>query len=218
MEILDVASPQRVRMNSQGIGAVEYGDDAGLIVEFLNEPLLMRAESEKEGRPIYKDVPHIWIRFPGDKTREVKRPVDLRGRKGARPDPERFPRQWARFQNQEKTVHEGTPLEEWGPINRSLALTYKGINIFTVEDLSHVPDSALGSLGIGGRILRDKAIAWLQATKDSAVVMQLKAENEAQKDDIAMLKQQIAALATGQKRKPGRPKKVTDDTDDGDDA
>ncbi len=191
---------------------VVHGNDGGLIVEFCLEPVLQGAESEKAGRPIYKDVPFIWIRFPGDRTREVRRKVDMVGKDGAIPDPDRFPRQWAAFQRKHAQVQEGTPIEQWGPISKSHALTLKGVNVHTVENLAAVPDSSLHALGHGGRELRDKAIAWLKTSADSAESMRIAADNQRLRDNLAAKDEQIADLAARlealeQKRRPGRPRK-----------
>lgn len=191
--------------------AVSHGGDENLIVVFYLESVHQGAESEKAGRPIYKDVPFIWIRFPGDRTREVKRKVDVKGKNGATPDPERFPRQWAAFQRQQQQVQEGTPIEQWGPISKSTAMTYKGLNVHTVENLASVPDSALHNLGHGAREMRDKAIAWLKAATDSAETTRLASENQHLRDEIAAMKEQIAELAA--KRKPGRPRKDDDEAE-----
>lgn len=49
----------------------------------------------------------------------------------------------------------------------------------TVEDLAAVPDSALGDIGLDGRILRDMALSDIQAKKDlSPVVKELSLANE----------------------------------------
>lgn len=191
---------------------VSHGGDDNLIVVFYLESVLQGAETEKAGRPIYKDVPYIWIRFPGDRTREIKRKVDTKGRDGAIPDSERWPRQWNAFTRQQTQVQEGTPLEQWGPISKSTALTYKGLNVHTVENLASVHDSLLQNLGHGAREMRDKAIAWLKAAADSSETTRLAAENQHLRDELQAMKEQIAELA--QKRKPGRPRK----DDDGDEA
>lgn len=184
---------------------VVHGDDSGLIVQFYMESEHQPAKSREQGRPIFKDVPYLWIRFPGDRNREVKRRVDMRGVRGI-PDPERFPRQWALFQNQQEQVQEGTPLEEFAPLSRSIALNYKGLNIFTVENLAAVPDSALSGMGHGAREHRDQAKAWLEAAKDSAATTKLAQENKVLKDEIEALKQQFKDLSDD-KPKRGRPRK-----------
>lgn len=176
---------------------VLHGGNTDLIVSFYMEAEYQTGESETQGRPIYKDVPYIWIRFPGDKTRERKR--------RAKPaDKHEWPRQWAAFESQTEEVHEGTPIEEWGPVSRSLALNLKGMNIFTVENLAAVPDASLHNLGHGARTLRDKAQSWLKATEGSAEVMALRKQNEDLKADLELMKQQIAELG---EKKRGRPKK-----------
>jgi len=190
---------------------VSHGGDENLIVVFYLESEHQGHESEKAGRPIYKDVPYVWIRFPGDRTREVKRRVDTKGKNGAIPDPERFPKQWAAFQRQQVQAQEGTPIEQWGPISKSTALTYKGLNVHTVENLASVPDSLLHNLGHGAREMRDKAIAWLKAAQDSSETTRLAAENQHLRDELAALKEQVAELAA--KRKPGRPRKDDDETE-----
>lgn len=179
--------------------SVVHGGDEGLIVAFYMEPVLQGHESEKAGRPIYKDVPFIWIRFVGDRTREVRRKVDEKGKNGI-PDPDRFPKQWSAFQRQQIQVQEGTPIEQWGPINKSLALTLKGANVHTVENLAAVPDTTLHNLGHGARVLRDKAIAWLKAAGDSAETTRLATENQDLRNELAAIKEQVAELAA--KRKP----------------
>lgn len=173
--------------------AVSHGGDENLIVTFSMEPVLQGDASEKAGRPIYKDTAMVHIRFPGDRTREVFT--------RAKPEHQhRFPRQWAQFQQKVSQGHVGTPLEEWGPISKSHALTLKGVNVHTVEHLASVPDSALHNIGHGARALRDKAIAWLKAATDGAETTRLAAENQALRDDVAALKEQVAELAA--KKKP----------------
>lgn len=175
---------------------VTHGGDDSLLVTFAMEAMIQEHESEKAGRPIYKDTPMVWIRFPGDRTREIKR-------KATREYQERFPRQWAAFQRSAAQVQEGTPLEEWGPMSKSQALNYKGANVYTVEQLASVPDSAIHTLGHGARQLRDKAIVWLKTSTDAAESMRVAAENQQLKDDIAALKAQVAELAAKKKPRKG---------------
>ena len=184
---------------------VSHGNDSGLLVQFYLEAELQGAESEKMGRSIYRDVPYIWIRFPGDRNRETRRRVRPIG---AGNDTERFPSQWASFQNKQEIPQEGTAIEEWGPISKSMALNYRGINIHTVEHLAAVPDSILSQMGHGARDLRDKAIAWLKASEGDAELLALQKKTTDQEADIEMLKQQIAELANAAVEKPkrGRPK------------
>ena len=172
---------------------VVHGDDAKLYVEFTVEAVHQPALSEQEGRPIYKDVPHIRIHFPGDRTKQIFRPVKYEDDYLGPADPRRFPMQWAQFSAQQEQVQTGTPVEHWGPLTKSEAMMLKGIHIHTVEQLAGVSDSNLSWLG--ARQLRDKAVAWLAQAEGGKEVIRLEAENELLKQDLAMQKQQLKELA-----------------------
>jgi hypothetical protein len=84
----------------------------------------------------------------------------------------------------------GTPLITWERILKSrreqLAPRFP-----TVEDLAATPDSNLGDIGLDGRVLRDMAIADIQAKKDLSPVVKELAEA---KEDNRRLQDQVAAL------------------------
>lgn len=172
---------------------VEHGTDSNLYVEFEMVPVHQPFKSEQEGRPIYKDVPHIRIQFAGDRTKQVNRPV-------TEDDKVRFPRHWAAFQNQETHMEEGTLITEWPPLTKSEAQGFKAMNIHTVEALAGLPDVSLTWLG--ARDMREKAKKFLEASKDSSAITKLMAENERLHNDIATMKIQINELATPKKRGP----------------
>ena len=172
---------------------VVHGDDAKLYVEFTMEAVHQAALSEEEGRPIYKDVPHIRIHFPGDRTKQIFRPVKMQDDHVGPADPVRFSRQWAAFSSQQEQVQTGTPVEEWGPLTKSQAMELKGMHIHTVEQLAGIADNNLSWLG--ARELRDKAAAWLAQAQGGKEAMRLQAENEILRGDITMLKQQMIDMA-----------------------
>lgn len=91
---------------------VSHGNDAGLFVEFTTEAVHQPFASTEAGRPIYKDVPHIMILFPGDKTKKIFRAAKIKREDPndmAPTDAERFPAQWAAFQKGAEQVMVGTP-------------------------------------------------------------------------------------------------------------
>jgi hypothetical protein len=171
---------------------VTHGDDKGVYVTFSLEAIQHPYKSEQAGRPIWEDVPHVQILFPGDSTKKVFRPVDLVGTESKPSDPQRWPGQWAAFQSQSEQVQVGTPLLEWPPVGKSMALNLKAMSIHTVEQLSEVADHSLTWLG--ARELRDKARAWLAASTDGAAVMKLQKENDDLRADMEMLKAQFAEM------------------------
>ena len=178
---------------------VTHGDDKGLFVTFYTESIEAPYESEQAGHPVFKDVPYVHILFPGDRTKEVKRPVKMKGDESSPSDMERWPRQWQAFQAQAQEVANGLPITEWAPISKSQALALKAMHIHTVEQLAEVPDHALTWLG--AREMQEKARTWLSQAKDGAEALRLKAENDALRQDIEQLKKQFAELAAGNRRK-----------------
>lgn len=178
---------------------VTHGDDKGVYVTFSMEAIEHPYKSEQEGRPVFEDVPHVQILFPGDTTKKVFRPVDMKGSDSKPSDPQRWPAQWAAFMAQSEQAQTGTPLTEWAPITKSMALNLKSMSIHTVEQLAEVADHGL--TWMGARELRDKAKAWLLASKDGAAVMKLQTENANLRADIEALKAQFAELSKSKKEK-----------------
>ena len=178
---------------------VTHGDDKGLYVEFYTEAVEAPYESEQQGRPIFKDVPYVRILFPGDTTKKVERPVDLKGTDSKPSDPHRWPQHWAAYQNQQTQVQVGTPLTEWPALTKSQALNLKSMSVHTVEQLAEVADHALTWLG--ARELREKARSYLAASKDGAELSRLQAENSSLRADVDALKKQFAEMASPKRRK-----------------
>jgi hypothetical protein len=199
MESTNFAGAKIGNFSGGGVASVSHAGDDALIVQFYLHPVLQEFESQQAGRPIYKDKEYVWIRFAGDRTKEVRRKVDLIGRDGAAPDPERFPKQWMAFKISQVQVHEGTPLEQFPPLGASTVLNFKAYNIHTVEQLAAVPDSALHNLGTGAMQMREDAKAWLKAASDTALVTQQQETIARQQADIDMLKAQLAELAKKKK-------------------
>lgn len=135
---------------------VRHGDDKECFVEFRKESQQQMAESERQGRPIFADIDFITIRFPGNKTTVVDKPVtDF--------DKQRFPGQWKQFQETGVVVQEGTPITEWPPLTKSQALEFKGMGIHTVEQLANIGDHLLTFFG--ARNYREEARAFLEKSK-----------------------------------------------------
>ena len=203
-------APAKVEQTGPNSYHVSHGDDRGLWVEFTMESIHQPFKSEKEGRPIFEDIPHIHIVTPGGKS-DILRPVAME-RVADRPsDPERFPKQWQAFQNQQEQVQSGTPLEQWPPLQKAQVLAFKGARIFTVEQLSALPDTGFASIPVMDvRKYRDMATKFLENAKDGSAITSLTAENEKLRSEMEALKEQFAELAASnkdEKRGPGRPRK-----------
>ena len=173
--------------------------ESNLFVSFYTEAVEIKAESEKQGRPVYRDVPFIKIVVPGDVNNIIER-------KASKEDEQKFPKAWARYKAQEADVMEGTPLEQWPQMSRSLVKEAKFFEIHTVEQLAGLSDINVSKMGMGYLELRNKAKAYLVAAAGTAGETAQAAENQRLKDMIADLQKQMSELS---KPKVGRPAKET---------
>lgn len=163
-----------------------YDADNRLYVEFYVEAVRNAHKSAEEGRPIFDEVNFIKIQSPGDRLSSLVQKVnDLHK--------QRFPKQWAQFQNGQKQAVSGTPLEMWPQMTVGMVASLKAINITTVEQLADLSDS--NSAGImGNHELRRKAKNFLDAAAGEAVNTRLESELEKRDHEIELLKSQMAQL------------------------
>jgi len=173
---------------------VQFGSDANALVEFRMEPILQGHETEVQGRPIYKDVPFINLRFAGANQTVWDRPA-------TEADKQRFKAQWEAFQRGEEQVTSGTPLKMWPLLSRSQVAELAAFGITTVDQLASIGDNGLEALGLGGRTLRDQAQAWLRQAQDGAEVMRLQGDNQRLRDDLDALKKQFAEFSAERQSK-----------------
>jgi len=171
--------------------------ESSLFVTFFTEAIEFKAESEKAGRPIFKDVPFVRIIVPGDVNNIIER-------KATKEDELKFPRAWARYKAEEAEAHDGMPLEQWPQITRSLLKELKYFEVHTVEQLAGLSDSQVSKLGMGFMDYRNKAKAFLAAAAGTADSTAQAAETERLRTELEDLKQQMAALG---EKKRGRPAK-----------
>lgn len=199
---MSFAAPTRMPTNNAEMA--QYGDDRKLMVNFVKEPVHMTAASEKAGKQIYEDHDFIIIISPGGKS-DMKRPVKLQDDERGPSDPNRFPHAWAKFQNENHQAQDGLPLEQWAPLGKAHVIAFKGAQIWTVEQLANLPDTALQAVPVmDARKYRDLAITYLKQADGGAPLAALQTENATLKQDMEIMRAQIAELAANQKQKPGR--------------
>lgn len=161
--------------------------ESSVFVEFYTDAVHMKAASEKEGRPIYEDRPHVRIIIPGDTGNIIETIAkDEHKRK--------YPEAWRRFQSAEATGHTGTALEQWPQITRSQVKEAKYYEVHTVEQMAGLSDTHIAKLGMGFSDLRAKAKAFLSLAEDTAVATKQAAENEQLRREMDDLKAQIKEM------------------------
>lgn len=106
-----------------------------------------------------------------------------------------------------ETPEVGTPVKEWPVLSPADVENMLAMKTFTVEDVSNWSEEAIAKFGVGGRVLRDKARAWLSSgNKTAEKLVALEVENKQLQDMINTLSEKIKALEED-KPKRGRPAK-----------
>ena len=180
--------------------------DSQLNVKFYQRAINNEFKSALEGRPIMEMRDFILIEVPGDNLTVIDTfAVDEHK--------ERFPVQWARYQN-EKTDGdiEGTLLHDWPVLNAASAAELKHFKFYTVEQIAQASDAQLNTLGMAAGMsplaLRDKAKAFLSSAKGSALVQQQADELRKRDEELAAVKAQLAELAHKMNQPKAMPKKA----------
>jgi hypothetical protein len=148
-----------------------YSDEKKVWVRFYVNLVEDQQETEKQGRPIFKEKEYVEIRTPGNETNILNRPV-------SQMDKDRFPRHYELFQRGLSDAVVGTPLSEMLWVKRTMAEELKYLKILTVEHLAAVNDDVCGRVP-GLTDLKTKARQYLEA---------------ASKPDVDNLLARIAAL------------------------
>jgi len=176
--------------------------DSLLTVSFYSKPVHQPFESEKEGRPIFKDVDFVKIFTPGSSLNVIDSFAEEEHKR-------RFPLQWARYQNSKGSGDQiiGTPVNQWPMITPSRAEELRAMKFFTVEQIAGASDQQVQTLGMDANSLRIKAQNFLNAAAGAAASEKKDEELKKRDLEIEELKKQMAELMAAVKPKVGRPPK-----------
>jgi len=181
----------------------QYKSDDGSALRIYYDTMQNKFHSERVGRAVFDEVILVEVISPGSHSSipvfEVKRTFCA---EAGIPEP-RYGSHYAQykkfvedFESSEKVASSltGTPLKEWPEITRSMAAALRANQIFTVEALANIPDTALGLVGPDGRTWRTKAKAFIEAASNASYATGLAAELERVREDAAADKALIADL------------------------
>ena len=162
------------------------GDDK-LFVKFEDKPIQDLVASAEQGRPIYKEIPHISIRAAGSQNFVCRRasPADIA----------RFPRHYAAFKEKRDMPVEGTLLSEWALISRTLAKELEALEVRTVEQLVAMSDQD-SQRYMGFNELKRKAKLYLEHAAGGAPLNRLQDELEESKRTIANQAKMLETMAS----------------------
>lgn len=182
-------NPQLIASDDANPGYVgARNPDDVLSATFYVQAVQDNFQTEKQARPIFKDEIFVRIMIPGRS--------DLTVEEIAREDhKQRFPRQWAIFQNKNSQEQiNGTPVEQWPVLTRAQAEELKALRFYTVEQIADCSDAQITALGMNGNMLRQKARAFLASAQNSAAAQFQAVELAKRDEEIAALKAQMAQL------------------------
>lgn len=176
-------------LHRKGYATVTSNSGANL-VRFYYRSVYQSFASKKEGRTICKETPFIEIVHANG--------IEITDREVKEKDKREYPLQWEAFVKGTEAPLTGTPIEEWGTIPANRRIELKHDRILTVEQLSEIPDEALGRLGMDGRSLREKARAFLEFTKNTALPQQQAEKILDLETEIGRLRDMVQSLGKGQ--------------------
>jgi hypothetical protein len=191
--------------------------DASLVPLFKNHAIPNTAKSAKAGRPIFDDMEVCEIRIPGSRDVKVVPATafsdwtydQFTGEQIKRTYAERFASQYRQFKMKDVQTKAGTPLEYVPFLTEGKRAELKALNVYTIEALAHIDGQELKNLGLGGRELKNQAVAFLEDTSKTAPSSQMAAELEALKARNQILEEDNKALAARramqEKAKPETP-------------
>lgn len=174
-------------------------DERPAYVRFERRPIEDRATSLTAGHVVTKDVDYAIITPVGSRD-EIPREVkdwfaQLKGQVKDQRIPEKFQEYYTRayeaWKRGEDIPVEGTPIKGWQVLSPSQQANVLAANVRTVEDLALANGEAITRIGMGGHEIKQKAEAWLKASKEVGTVVQ---ENSALRIRCSTLEQAIAGL------------------------
>jgi hypothetical protein len=176
-------------LNTQGFAAVNYGPgDDRKVVLFYTKAVHHARKSQEQGKPVYENHIYVKISEPGEGNLNVTdRPVKDS-------DKQRWPRQWAQFQNNQKQIPDGTPIEMLFPNNPALGATLKSYGIHTIEQLSHLSAAGIETVGMGAQEWVNKAKSYTEKAEKGVGYHKLQTELAERDGKIAVLQNTVASL------------------------
>lgn len=176
--------------------------DAAVVALFLNSAVKNEAKSAEAGRPIFDDMEVCQLRYPGSKNIGV---YPAHGFSHWKVDPfsgeqvkvsyaERFQRQYRQFKEHAIQTKVGTPLTEVRFLTEARRAELRALNIYTVEALAAIDGFELKNLGFNGRELKNRALEYIEESREKAPTTQMVAELEALRARNTLLEEDNSRL------------------------
>lgn len=155
-------------------------------------------EVDSNGLPVFRTVEYVELLIAGDKGNSpVKRVTQA--------IKEQFPNEYGIWKSKRinpDMVGDGIPLSLWPLIPTEMAKALEYMNVFTVQQLAALSDSAISKPGaIGLRDMRDKAKAFIDSAKSAAPLAKMEVENRELKRQLDLMQIQMDQLLNAVKER-----------------
>lgn len=157
--------------------------DRSLRVEFFVKPVLNAVKTKEQAKDVYEDVEMVRIIAPGGE------PFYSRADKYK----DRFIDHYEAFKKKKKQSVIGTPIKSITDSPSLAKMLEDDHGITTIEQMVDISDVNLQSIP-SGREMKNKAIEFLNSSKDKAEVAKLIRENESLKSEVKELKEKMKEL------------------------
>jgi hypothetical protein len=183
---------------------------AGITPFFKTIALENKRKSVDSGRPIYEDVEVCEIRFAGSKECYVFPSTQVShwendeetGEQRQLTYAERFPRQYQQFKAKMAQTKSGTPLDYIPFLTDAKRAELRALSIYTVEALAELDGQPLKNLGIGGRELKNKALAYLENANHDGVILRQQQQIDELLTRIKAMEAEAKLASNGQNEAP----------------
>lgn len=175
-------------IDADGIGRAFYGSDKELNVKFERRSFPNGAHAIANGEPpfIAKDIVFIGRAAEMNLWRPAYEVTEEHKY--------RFPRQWAAFQAQQQQVPDGYPIGMLFPNEPERVETCRALHIHTIEQLAALSEQGIAKLGMGGRVLKERAEAYLEKASKRDLLIAQEQIAERQNAEIEALRAELAAM------------------------
>ncbi len=169
-------------------GTVQYGGgDRSMVVMFYNKAIHHAGKSLEAGRPVFEDRVYVRIHPPGERLNIIDRPADPSHR-------QRWPQQWAQFQQQKQQTPDGTPIDMLYPDQPSVAAMLRANGVHTVEACAELSAHAIENIGMGTQRYVNDADRYLKAANKGVGGAQFRKELADRDQQIKILTGQVESL------------------------
>lgn len=168
------------------VGVAQYSSGQNVVL-FYNKPVHNPAKSTAEGRPVYEDKVYVRIQGPGDRFTVIDRPA-------TQAEMQRYPVQWAQFQQNKQQTAPGTPIEMLYPDTPSIPATLRASGVQTIEQCAELSGPSIDAIGMGAQQYSNDAKRYLEMASKGMHHAQVKKELEERDSKIRVLEQQVLML------------------------